>query len=457
MTKLIYDCDVDSYKLSHYMQYPDDITNVSSYIEARAGLPELVFCGLSGWLKSAIDGKVYAHDVEVLRSYVESHGLPFNTQFNCMVGKHLPLQIEALPEGTIVSPGTCMVQVTNTDPAYAWLTSFVETSLLRAIWYSTTVATNSREIKKVIKHYLEKTGDPAGLPFKLHDFGFRGVSSYESGCIGGFAHLVNFMGTDTMGALKYCREYYHEPMAGFSIPAAEHSTMTSWGRDREVAAYANMVDKFSRPGSIYAVVSDSYDIYNACSEIWGEELRQEVIDRGGTLVVRPDSGDPLVVVLKVLEILGEKFGTTLNAKGYKVLPPYLRVIQGDGVNIRSISAILGKMAVNGWSADNIAFGMGGALLQAVTRDDFSFAMKASAISRNNGMSWEGFSKNPVTQSGKRSKAGRLAVLRDAEGKLFTTSDTNVLDRENVLQKHWVNGDLLIDPTLKEIRERADVG
>lgn len=456
MTKIIYDCDVDSYKLSHYLQYPDGATNISSYVEARSGNNEICFFGIQMWLKSALFGRVMAGDVEVLKSYAVDHGLPFNYQFYEMIGKPLPLRIQALPEGTICKPGTCMVQVVNTDPGYAWLTSFVETSLLRAVWYPTTVATNSRNIKKLIRLYLERTGDPGLLPFKLHDFGFRGVSSYESGCIGGLAHLVNFIGTDTMGALKYAREYYGEHMAGYSIPAAEHSTMTSWGRENEASAYANMVGKFSKPGSIYAVVSDSYDIYNACEKIWGEDLKRSVQEFGGTLVVRPDSGDPLVVIPRVLEILDSKFGHTVNEKGFKVLPSYLRVIQGDGVNINSINSILGKMAVHGWSADNIAFGMGGALLQDVTRDDLSFAMKGSAISKNNGMSWEGFSKDPVTQSAKKSKSGRLAVLRDADGELFTTSETNVLTRENALRDVWVDGELLVDDTLKVIRKRADV-
>ena len=450
MTKLIYDCDVDSYKLSHYLQYPEDVTNVSSYVEARAGSNELVFFGLQAWLKTFLFGKVMAGDVEVLKSYAVDHGLPFNPAFYELIGKPLPLEIEALEEGSIVSPGTCMVQVRNTDGRFPWLTSFVETSLLRSIWYPVTVATNSRNIKKVIMHYLRVTGDEGLIPFKLHDFGFRGVSSYESGCIGGLAHLVNFMGTDTMGALKYAREFYHEPMAGYSIPAAEHSTMTSWGRDGEGAAYLNMVKRFSKPGSIYAVVSDSYDIYNACEKIWAN-LKPEVEAGGGTLVIRPDSGDPLVVIPRILEILDSKFGHEVNEKGYKVLPSYLRLIQGDGVNIHSIASILGKMAVHGWSADNIAFGMGGALLQDVTRDDLSFAMKANAVSRNDGLTWEGIAKDPVTQSGKKSKKGRLAVING-----FTTTAENVLDSENDLKPVWRDGELLVDHKLGDVRIRADV-
>lgn len=457
MTNLIGDLDVDSYKLSHYLQYPPGLTNISSYVEPRSGPDEIVFFGLQAWIKNTLSHFAHEEDVDELKDYACSHGLPFNDKFYDLCYKPLPLRIQALPEGTIVQPGTCLVQVTNTDPKYPWLTSFVETSLLRAVWYPTTVATKSRQIKKIIKHYLEKTADNAdGLPFKLHDFGFRGVSSHESGCIGGLAHLVNFQGTDTMGALRWARRYYHEPMAGFSIPAAEHSTMTSWGRDRETEAYANMIDKFGGPG-IFAVVSDSYDIYNACESIWGGSLRDQVKTNGGTLVVRPDSGDPQIVILKILDILGDKFGTRTNTKGFRMLPDYLRIIQGDGVNELSIHTILSKMAVHGWSSDNIAFGMGGALLQDVTRDDFSFAMKASAKSNDNGTTWTGFAKDPVTMTSKRSKAGRLAVIDSVSRRLITIEERHLMSRDcNELRDVWVNGKLLVDDTLSDIRNRAEV-
>jgi len=140
-----------------------------------------------------------------------------------------------------------------------------------------------------------------------------------------------------------------------------------------------------------------------------------------------------------------------------MLPDYLRVIQGDGVNHRMINNLLGKMAVHGWSADNVAFGMGGALLQAPGRDDFSFAMKASAKSSNNGMSWEGFSKDPITMSSKKSKAGRLAVMKDTAGEFVTVPDTlDIIGSANELRDVWVDGELLVETTLKEVRERAEI-
>lgn len=246
------------------------------------------------------------------------------------------------------------------------------------VWYPTTVATQSWHIREIIRAALEKTSDrPAEeLPFKLHDFGSRGVSSRESAGIGGLAHLINFQGSDTLEALRVARNHYGADIAAFSIPAAEHSTITSWGKEHEVDAYRNMITQFSRPGSIYAVVSDSYDLKNAINTLWGEELKADVIASGGTLVVRPDSGEPPAMVRLAVNALAAKYGTTTNSKGYKVLN-HVRVIQGDGIDEQTIRQILGNLDVDGYSAENVSFGMGGALLQKVDRDTQRFAYKAS--------------------------------------------------------------------------------
>jgi nicotinamide phosphoribosyltransferase len=310
------------------------------------------------------------------------------------------------------------------------------------------VATQSYTIRKVILDYLEKTGDPSLIDFKLHDFGARGVSSMESAGIGGAAHLVNFMGSDTVTGVLYAREYYGAGIAGFSIPAAEHSTITSWGREGEVDAYRNMLTNFAKPGSIVAVVSDSYDVFNAASKLWGEELRQEVIDSGATVVIRPDSGDPDVVCRKLVQILGEKFGYTTNAKGFKVLNN-VRLIQGDGVNEHTIRMILGSFQVYGWSADNIAFGMGGALLQQVDRDTQKFAMKCSSACING--KWVPVQKDPVTDSGKKSKAGRVTLYQTKEG----TYTSGVEDwPESALVEVFRDGKLVTDITFDEVRANA---
>ncbi|UTS52104.1 nicotinamide phosphoribosyltransferase [Synechococcus phage BUCT-ZZ01] len=414
----------DSYYYSHFLQYPPGTTSMYAYLESRGGrYDEIVFFGLQYIIKEYLSKPFTRADIEEAADIALLHGVPFNREeFEYILNNYngyFPVTIKALPEGTIAPVKVPMVTIEPLveDRKTYWCVGFIQ-SLILQVWYPITVATNSREIKKVIKQYLEETGDVSGLPFKLHDFGLRGTSSMESGAIGGMAHLaVGWKGTDTMPALLAARRYYNEKIAGFSIPAAEHSTITSWLRENETEAYRNMIRQFSKEDSIYAVVSDSYDLMNAVENIWGGELKDEVIASKGILVVRPDSGDPVATPIKVVEKLAEKFGTTTNSKGYKVLNN-VRVIQGDGIEIDTIRSICIGLKLKGFSIDNIAFGMGGALLQIVNRDDQKFAIKCSAIKVNN--VWRDVFKDPITDPGKRSKAGRVTTRRKADGTLYAS-------------------------------------
>lgn len=453
--------NTDSYKTSHYLQYPPRTTRVFSYVESRGGVwDRTLFFGLQAILKQEFSQPVTRAHVDEARELLGQHGVPFNEKgWLRLVERHggrYPIEIRAAPEGSVVPVHNAMMSVVNTDPEFFWLTSYVETALLR-IWYPTTVATISWHVRQTIADALRRTAmaPETELPFKLHDFGARGVSSYESASLGGLAHLVSFRGTDTLAGILAARRFYNEPMAGFSIPAAEHSTITAWGREGEGDAYANMVAQFGKPGKIFAVVSDSYDIYAAVEHLWGERLRQRVIDSGATLVVRPDSGDPVTVVAKTLEILAARYGFDVNAKGYKVLR-HVRVIQGDGVNPESIKAMLARVVADGFSAENVAFGMGGALLQRLDRDTQAFAYKASAAEIDG--AWRDVYKDPVTDHGKRSKRGLLGLVAEpgyatvvVDGETFEPLD----GRRNFLRPVYRNGELLIDETLADIRARAE--
>ena len=424
--------NTDSYKVSMLKQYPAGTTGVYSYIESRGGrYDRTVMFGLQAFIKEYLLEPITQQDIDIADEILTAHGEPFpRDMWQHILDKHagyLPVVIRAVPEGTVVPVRNVLATIENTDPRCFALTTWLETALLRAIWYGTTVATQSYTIKQVILDYLEKTGDPSLIDFKLHDFGARGVSSLESAAIGGAAHLVNFMGSDTVSGVLYAREYYDAGVSGFSIPAAEHSTITSWGRDGELKAYENMLTQFAKPGAIVAVVSDSYDIHNAAEKLWGEALRQKVIDSGATVVIRPDSGDPLTINQQLIEILGQKFGYTKNSKGFKVLNN-VRLIQGDGVNELTIRSILGGFMAMGWSADNIAFGMGGALLQQVDRDTQKFAMKCSSAEING--KWVDVQKDPITDSGKKSKAGRVQLWTNSGGEFASgvTAPTGWTDK-----------------------------
>lgn len=446
----------DSYKLTHWKQYPPGTEKVYSYFESRGGLfEETVFFGLQYYLQEYLAGKFFSYDDIFFAEHFCQKHFGRDDLFNRKGWQHiwwehggkLPVSIKAVPEGTVVPTSNVLMTIENTDPEVPWLTNFLETLLVQ-VWYPMTVATLSREMKRLIRAHLAKSGDPSLIDFKLHDFGFRGVSSVESAGLGGAAHLINFQGTDTLAGIVLAQRHYCADMPGYSIPASEHSTITSWGRAHEADAYENMLAQF--PEGLVACVSDSFDIYKACTDIWGDKLKEKVLGRKGTLVVRPDSGDPPTVVGQVLDALGEKFGYTMNAKGYKVLPPQVRVIQGDGIDYTMTRQILEVMGLRGWSADNVAFGMGGALLQKLDRDTQKCAFKCAEVIVNGEP--RKVSKDPVTDPGKRSKAGRLKLVRTEHGG-FTTVDAG-LDAQDQLVEVFRNGEVLKTYNFDEVRARA---
>lgn len=449
--------NVDSYKTSHYLQYPPGAEIVSSYIEARGGeYKNSVFFGLQFFLKAYLAKPITRENIEEAADVLSAHGVPFNREgWEYILKEHdgyLPIEIQAVPEGTIMPVSNVMVQAKNTDPKVPWLTSYIETALLRAVWYPTTIATRSYECRRIIEAALNDTGDSIeGLDFKLHDFGARGVSSRETAEIGGAAHLLSFMGTDTINGITALRRYYAAHMPGFSIPAAEHSTITCWGREREVDAYRNMLDQFAGDGKVVAVVSDSYDIFAAIDDLWGDALRDRVINNGGTVVIRPDSGNPADIVCESIRHLMDRFGYRENSKGFLVLPDYVRVIQGDGISPKEIASILAVMRIHRFSAENIAFGMGGELLQNVNRDTMQFAMKASAIRIET--KWNDVYKDPVTDTGKSSKRGRLALIDGPDG-YKTVPESTASPEHNVLELVFSNGQILRDESFETIRARV---
>ncbi len=460
--------NTDSYKASHWLQYPPRTTATFFYLESRGGEYErTLFFGLQSILKDYLAQPITPAMIEEARVFFTAHGEPFNEDgWRWIVERHqgrLPLRIRAVAEGTAVPTHQALLTIESTDPACFWLPSYVETLLMR-VWYPITVATVSWHVRQTILEFLRRTSDDpaAQIPFKLHDFGSRGVSSAESAALGGMAHLVNFQGTDTVLGVLAARRHYGAEMAGVSIPAAEHSTITAWGRERELDAYRNMLRQFGKPGAVFACVSDSYDLFHAIEAMWGGSLREEVVQSGATLVVRPDSGDPAEIVHRSLSMLNATFGSTVNTRGFRVLN-HVRLIQGDGVTPDSIRLILERISRAGYSADNIAFGMGGALLQKLDRDTQRFALKCSAA-RVDGR-WIDVWKDPITDHTKASKRGRLTLARHREYSTFRTvalpdaaieGDAATLGSgwQDALCTVWEDGRLLCDWGFDEVRARA---
>lgn len=448
----------DYYKSTHHKQYPKDTKIVYSYGESRGGkFPATLFFGLQAFIHEYMEGVIVEQWMIEEADKFLKRGFGFD-YFNRegwqriidVHGGKLPIKIRAVQEGTIVPTNNVLFTIENTDEELPWLTNFIETSLLRGIWYPTTVATLSYNIKKSINDFCIKTGCEIS-PFHLNDFGARGVSSGESAGLGGMAHLINFLGTDTIEGILAAQKYYNADVCGYSVMASEHSTTTIYGKEYELQAYQHFLDNCPDEATL-SVVIDSYDTENAVKNLLGGALKDKILARKGKVVFRPDSGDPVEISLSIVQWLWDIFGGTINEKGYKILDPHVGIIYGDSMNYENISKVLENFANHQFAASNIVFGSGGALIQSVNRDTQKFAIKCSAAKR--GDNWIHVFKDPITDHGKRSKKGRLALVRYDNNEYTTVPEELARDEDNLLIPIFENGVLLKKYTFDEVRNTA---
>jgi len=461
----------DSYKFAHYKMYPKNTRTIYSYLECRkwAKYPKTVFFGLQSiLLKNMVGRRVTREKITVAKTIIQNHfgqNLFNEDGWLHIVKKHngyLPLSIKAVPEGTPVDINNVMMTVENTDPKCYWLTNFVE-SLLTHVWYPSTVATISYYTKRTLAEYLNISSEQTQcLDFMLHDFGYRGVSSNESASLGGLAHLINFKGTDTVPALLEGIEYYQaDPKTlGFSVPATEHSIMTSYDHQGEVTLVNELLQKY--PNGILSIVADSYDIYNFVENII-PKFKQQIINRKANksgiakVVIRPDSitqqhKHPGKQIVWILKQLANTFGYHVNSKGYTVINPVVGVLWGDGLSVNTITEICKIVVENKFSVESLVFGMGGGLLQKINRDTQAFAFKCSAQKRCN--TWHDISKRPKDKN-KQSKKGRLRLIYADDEKCFKTVNYDYLPQHiNKLVEVYRNGRLLVTQKFDTIRQRS---
>lgn len=463
----------DAYKLAHLQQYPKGTNKIYSYLIARSGktIPETVFFGLQYYLKEYLSIPVSHSDVDEAIQYRKMilgdcpPDIEKAWRGLANLG-YLPVEIKAVEEGTVMPVKNVLMTITNTHPDFFWLPNMLESFLLK-IWNTITVASYSRKLKQLAQEYSDITCDNNGhIPFAIHDFGYRGVSSEETGALSGAAHLLNFLGTDTVPAVKLLNEYYGpvEGPIGLSVPASEHSVMCSFGRENELDAFKNMLKLY--PNGIVSIVSDTYDLWNVLTN-FSVSLREEILARDGKVVFRPDSGNPELIIngdpesdinspayLGALECLGRTFGFTRNEKGYKVLNPKVGLIYGDGMYYERYERTLQEMARQGWASSNLVIGVGGLLLQQRSRDEQGFAFKATYCEVN-GEPRE-IVKDPITDPGKKSHKGLLALHKDFDGEYYTKDQcTHSEEKEGILKSVYKDGVILKTYTLGEIRNRIN--
>lgn len=450
----------DSYKWTHIrMYYGGTPSFMFSYMAARKGgkFNNTILFGLKSILLNLQNKVVTKEDVDEAERICTTHlDRPFpRKMWDHIVNIHdgrLPVEIKAVPEGTSVPLGAPLLTIINTDPECALLVNHLESYLLH-IWYTSTVATLAHEIKKVLNQFINISSDNETVDFMLHDFGYRGASSNESAAEGSSAHLTSFKGTDTLLGLKKVVQVYGGDTPAFSVDASEHSTMTSGEEKHQFDVIRDIILK--SPKGILSLVLDAYDLF-ATLEYMGTHFKGIILERDGKLVIRPDSGYPPEVLIRVYEILGKHFGYTTNSKGYKSLNPKVGVIYGDGINYEMIIKMCKTQLAHGWAVENV-FGMGGALLQKVDRDMQNFAFKCSAIVRNGEDTWTEIYKKPKTDNSKSSLKGLLVLQKDPTlgyvSKQVSAEEYRSVDNELVTV--FKDGTVNMHDTFEEIRARVD--
>lgn len=475
----------DVYKTGHPMQYIPGCSKVKNYTIARraetgnASTSPIVFFGLQPILDMLAVPITHRH-VDELMSTMEHIVGPGGTQkeFERKMRSladlgYWPLEIKAVPEGTVLPAQNVLITTESTHSDFYWAPGYVE-SLMLKVWYPITVATTSYKYRKLITEFFAKTVDESrqnNVRFMVHDFGLRGDTSESSAAISGAAHLLNFVGSDTIPAFKFAMDVYGANPVGLmsSVPASEHATMTSFGRDNEIDAFRHMLNTY-KTGPV-SIVSDTYNIWNVVTNIAGN-LKEEILNRDGVTVFRPDSGNPEKILMGnedaepwepdgkgVFRLLEEQFGSYVNEKGYRVLNDKVRVIYGDGMYYERYYNILKHMERKKLSAENLVIGIGG-ILRSGNRDTHGIATKATLVVVNG--KEVPIMKDPITDPGKRSHTGHIRLNKTPSDLVKFIGSHYTTDREpeeragGELQTVFKNGRIVGDRvTFDKVRKRVE--
>mgnify|MGYP002266592072 CR=1 FL=1 len=473
----------DGYKVDHRRQYPVGTEVVYSNWTPRKsrieGIDKVVFFGLQYLIKKYIieefDQNFFSQPKEkVIKEYkrrITNYLGPDAITYEHVERLHdlgyLPIEIKALPEGILVPIRVAMFTMKNTKPDFFWLTNFLETIMSCIMWMPCTSATTAFQYRKILNKYVNMTGGAADMvQWQGHDFSFRGMAGMEAAMMSGAAHLLSFTGSDTIPAIDFLEKYYNadsdKELVGGSVAATEHSVMCMGTEDGDINTFKRLI-KEVYPAGIVSIVSDTWDYWEVMTSFL-PQLKEDIMARDGKVVIRPDSGDPVLIICGdpaapegspahkgSVQLLWETFGGTMSDKGYKLLDGHIGLIYGDSITIERCTEICSRLEKAGFASTNVVFGIGSFTYQYVTRDTFGFAMKAT-YGEVNGEGREIF-KNPKTDDGtKKSAKGMLRI--DGENNVvtgMTDSATKEQEMEGMLQTVYKDGKLIKDWSLAEIR------
>lgn len=356
----------DFYKNCHYSMFPKNMAYGYSYLSARKG--KVLWFGLRYYLIKYLTGNVVTIEKikeakELIDNSLGKNVFNLNDWMDILFrynGK-LPVKIKSLNEVNYVNAGIPLLTIENTDCRHPWLSSYLETLLVN-VWYPTSVATLARTYKEMLEIYSRTCEWPQEwLKTALSNSGMRSSACPEAGALASAAHLLSFDCTAAPAGISLLKKYYNFGQKISITNGAEHSVITSFGQENELSAYISCLNSF--PELPITIPVDSYNIYYAVEKFFGEDLKELILNRPGTVYVRPDSGDVIPVLLKVTKILADKFGYRVNIKGYNIINK-IRIIQGDGINKKSLPNICKAIIENGFSLENYKFGCGGSLVHS---------------------------------------------------------------------------------------------
>lgn len=485
----------DFYKICHKAMYPEGMTKLYSTWTPRSNKffpysEKVVWFGLQGFIKKYLIGyfneNFFHQPIEaVIRDFqlIVGHCFDKDIAADHIEALHrlgyLPIEIKALPEGTLVNIGIVPMTIENTDPDFAWLTNYLETFISQNLWSPTTTATIAYVFHQYLKGCLEECGEDTALAKCLFgDFSPRGMSSLESSMIAGAGHLTGSIKTSAVEAIRYMINYYgadlEKEIVGEWSASVEHSCVCSNfflnGEDEEIFFQRLLAEVY--PGKSFTYVADSFDFWNFVS-VSLPKFKEQIRQRDNAKVcIRPDSGSPELILCGnpngeneferkgLVEVIWDIFGGSINEKGFKKIDPHIGIVYGDSITIERCKDICERLLAKGFCVNNVIFGVGSYTYNMISRDTLGHALKATYCEVN-GKSIQIF-KNPKTDKDaiKKSQKGKVAVVEQAGqlvliDNLDDNAEKNVAD--NLLKSVFKNGQLLRETTMQEIRQRIYSG